>query len=144
MLRARLQPTARAVIQTSRLQRAARPIPTVVFQTRLASAHAEETFEQFTDRYTTFFGGVQDIFELQRGLNNCFAYDLVPSPEIIKAALKAARRVNDYSTAVRIFEGLAEKVENRSQYEQYLAELKDVKEELGVATHEELWGKSKP
>lgn len=41
----------------------------------------------------------------QRNLNNAFAYDLVPSPSVLTAALKAARRVNDYPTAVRIFEG---------------------------------------
>ena len=41
----------------------------------------------------------------QRNLNNAFAYDLVPSTSVITAALKAARRVNDYPTAVRIFEG---------------------------------------
>ena len=43
----------------------------------------------------------------QRNLNNAFAYDLVPSPSVITAALKAARRVNDYPTAVRIFEGMS-------------------------------------
>lgn len=42
----------------------------------------------------------------QRNLNNAFAYDLVPSPSVLTAALKAARRVNDYPTAVRIFEGM--------------------------------------
>lgn len=42
----------------------------------------------------------------QRNLNNAFAYDLVPSPSVIAAALKAARRVNDFGTAVRIFEGM--------------------------------------
>jgi len=41
----------------------------------------------------------------QRNLNNAFAYDLVPSPSVITAALRAARRVNDFPTAVRIFEG---------------------------------------
>lgn len=41
----------------------------------------------------------------QRNLNNAFAYDLVPSPTVIAAALKAARRVNDFPTAVRVFEG---------------------------------------
>jgi cytochrome c oxidase subunit 5a len=41
----------------------------------------------------------------QRNLNNAFAYDLVPSPSVVAAALKAARRVNDFATAVRIFEG---------------------------------------
>jgi Cytochrome c oxidase subunit Va len=72
---------------------------------------------------------VQDVFELQvgitldlvhtasraganhvssqRNLNNAFAYDLVPSPSVLTAALKAARRVNDFPTAVRIFEGMS-------------------------------------
>jgi len=42
----------------------------------------------------------------QRNLNNAFAYDLVPSPSVCTAALRAARRVNDFPTAVRIFEGM--------------------------------------
>ena len=42
---------------------------------------------------------------VQRNLNNCFAYDLVPSPSVITAALRAARRVNDFPSAVRVFEG---------------------------------------
>lgn len=47
-----------------------------------------------------------DLFLLQqRNLNNVFAYDLVPSPSVITAALRAARRVNDFPTAVRVFEG---------------------------------------
>lgn len=75
------------------------------------------------DRYEAEFDKVQDVFELQvistagevrhwwsdklqRNLNNAFAYDLVPSPGVISAALKAARRVNDFPTAVRIFEGM--------------------------------------
>lgn len=57
-------------------------------------------------RYEKEFDQVQDVFELQRNLNNAFAYDLVPSPTVITAALRAARRVNDYPTAVRIFEGM--------------------------------------
>ena len=85
-------------------------------------------------RFEKEFDGVQDVFELQvcrllsssmlgacpplpeskrtanvtlsqRNLNNAFAYDLVPSPTVVAAALKAARRVNDFATAVRIFEG---------------------------------------
>lgn len=75
----------------------------------------------------------------QRNLNNAFAYDLVPSPSVVTAALRAARRVNDYPTAVRIFEGLRAKVENRSQYEEYLEELKPVRDELGVNLKEDLY-----
>ena len=64
-------------------------------------------------------------------MNNCFAHDLVPSPGVIEAALRAARRVDDYATAVRVFEGVREKVENKEQYNAYLEELKGVREELG-------------
>jgi len=104
------------------------------------AAHGhEESFEEFTARYEKEFDSVQDVFELQRNLNNAFAYDLVPSPSVLTAALKAARRVNDYPTAVRIFEGIKAKVENRGQYDQYLEELKPLREELGVSLKEDLY-----
>ncbi|KJZ74174.1 Cytochrome c oxidase subunit 6 [Hirsutella minnesotensis 3608] len=103
------------------------------------SEHAEETFEEFTARFEKEFDAVQDVFELQRNLNNAFAYDLVPSPAVVSAALKAARRVNDLATAVRIFEGIKAKVENKGQYEQYLEELKPLREELGVPLKEDLY-----
>ncbi|KAK5070838.1 Cytochrome c oxidase subunit 6 [Lithohypha guttulata] len=90
-------------------------------------------------RYEAEFDKVQDVFELQRNLNNAFAYDLVPSPGVVIAALKAARRVNDYPTAVRIFEGIKAKVENIHQYEEYLAELKPIREELGINLKEDLY-----
>jgi len=102
-------------------------------------SHHEETFEEFTARYEKEFEQVQDVFELQRNLNNAFAYDLVPSPSVCVAALQAARRVNDFPTAVRIFEGIKAKVENKGQYEQYLEELKDLREELGVSLKEDLY-----
>ncbi|KZT58336.1 cytochrome c oxidase, partial [Calocera cornea HHB12733] len=94
-------------------------------------AHEAESFSAFSKRYVTFFASVQDIFELQRGLNNCFAYDLVPSVSVVEAALRAARRVDDYATAVRVFEGIKEKVENKRQYDQYLEETKAIRAELG-------------
>jgi cytochrome c oxidase subunit 5a len=56
---------------------------------------------------------------------------LVPTTGVITEALKAARKVNDYATAVRILEGLKEKVENVGQYKAYLDELKPVIKELG-------------
>ncbi|KAI4125172.1 MAG: hypothetical protein LQ347_005464 [Umbilicaria vellea] len=104
-----------------------------------AADHHEESFEEFTARYEKEFDSVQDVFELQRNLNNAFAYDLVPSPSVITAALKAARRVNDYPTAVRIFEGIKAKVENKAQYDEYLVDLKPLREELGVDLSEELY-----
>ncbi|CAK4016931.1 Cytochrome c oxidase subunit 6, mitochondrial [Lecanosticta acicola] len=104
--------------------------------------HHEESFEEFTARYEKEFEQVQDVFELQRNLNNAFAYDLVPSPSVIIAALKAARRVNDFPTAVRIFEGIKAKVENKGQYDEYLQELQGIREELGVNLKENLYPES--
>ncbi|MCJ1420041.1 Cytochrome c oxidase subunit 6 [Xylographa parallela] len=89
--------------------------------------------------YEKEFESVQDVFELQRNLNNAFAYDLVPSPSVIIAALKAARRVNDFPTAVRIFEGIKAKVENKGQYDEYLRDLKPIRDELGVNLKEDLY-----
>ncbi|RKF83299.1 Cytochrome c oxidase subunit 6, mitochondrial [Golovinomyces cichoracearum] len=99
----------------------------------------EETFEEFTARFEKEFEKVTDVFDLQRNLNNAFAYDLVPSPTVITAALRAARRVNDFPTAVRIFEGIKAKVENKGQYEQYLEELKPLREELSIPLKEDMY-----
>ncbi|KAK8203553.1 Cytochrome c oxidase subunit 6 [Zalaria obscura] len=101
--------------------------------------HHEESFEEFTARYEKEFDSVQDVFELQRNLNNAFAYDLVPSPSVITAALRAARRVNDYPTAVRVFEGIKAKVENKGQYDEYLKELEPIREELGINLKETMY-----
>lgn len=127
-------------ISTILRQAARRPVAVRAVVARHSStAHGQETFETFSERYVNFFQSAQDLFELQRGLNNCFAHDLVPSPAVIEAALRAARRVNDYSTAVRVFEGIREKVENKQQYQAYLDELKNVREELGIDTKEDLY-----
>jgi cytochrome c oxidase subunit 5a len=98
----------------------------------------------------------------QRNLNNAFAYDLVPAPSVIVAALKAARRVNDYPTAVRVFEGgsscstitrrhtntpfplsgIKAKVENQGQYDEYLGELESIRKELGIELRETMYPES--
>lgn len=110
------------------------------FAVRNYSEHAdEETFEEFSIRFEKEFDEAYDLFEVQRVLNNCFSYDLVPSPAVVEKALRACRRVNDYATAVRVFEGLKHKVENPAQYKAYLDELKDVREELGIDLKEELF-----
>lgn len=109
-----------------------------VGQIRNYSDHHEETFEEFTKRYEQEFEEAYDLFEVQRILNNCFSYDLVPAPVVIEKALLACRRVNDYPTAVRTFEALKFKVENNQQYEAYLEELKDIRQELGIDLKEDL------
>lgn len=104
-----------------------------------SSDHHEETFEEFTKRYEQEFEEAYDLFEVQRILNNCFSYDLVPAPVVIEKALLACRRVNDYPTAVRTFEALKHKVENNEQYLAYLEELKDIRKELGIDLKEDLY-----
>ncbi len=97
------------------------------------------TVDEFTTKWTTFFSSeAYDQFELLRGLNNCFSYDIVPPVQVLETALRAARRLNDFATAVRIFGGLKEKVENKAQYETFMEHLADLKAELGVPTPEEL------
>ena len=39
-----------------------------------------------------------DSGAIRRGLNDLFAHDLVPEPAILEQALRACRRVNDFST----------------------------------------------
>ncbi|KAF8950484.1 Cytochrome c oxidase subunit 6 [Entomortierella lignicola] len=107
-------------------------------QIRNYSSDHGESFEHFTERFVKFFDNVDDVFELQRGLNNAFGYDLVPAPSVIAAALKASRRVDDYASAVRVFEGLKVKAGSESVYKQYLDELAPLKTELGIQTKEEL------
>ncbi|KAF9369787.1 Cytochrome c oxidase subunit 6 [Podila verticillata] len=131
---------SRPLAAASRVQAARSVLATrSAVQIRNYSAeHQEESFEHFTERFVKFFDNVDDLFELQRGLNNAFGYDLVPSTSVIEAALKAARRVNDYPTAVRIFEGLKVKAGSDALYKQYMEELAPLKAELGVETKEEL------
>ncbi|KAG0164805.1 Cytochrome c oxidase subunit 6 [Apophysomyces sp. BC1034] len=138
MLRAAITGVASRSVAVRSVVPAARPMAMVLSKRFYSAGHEDESFEAFTERYVKFFDGVEDLFELQRGLNNAFAYDLVPAPTVVESALKASRRVNDYATAVRIFEGLKDKVENESQYKQYLEELEPIRKELGVQTREEL------
>jgi len=98
------------------------------------------SYEDFTAKFEKEFDEAYDVYEVQRVLNNAFSYDLVPAPTVIERALLAARRVNDYATASRVFEALKVKVDTKEQYQAYLDELKETREELGVTLHEELFG----
>lgn len=137
-IRAAIRQNARSAIAPARQQLLNKSL-FVSSAVRNYSDHHEETFDEFSTRYEKEFEEAYDLFEVQRVLNNCFSYDLVPSPSVIEKALRACRRVNDYATAVRVFEGLKFKVENKEQYQAYLDELKDVRAELGIDLKEELF-----
>jgi cytochrome c oxidase subunit 5a len=106
----------------------------------MSDEHKEETYEEFNARFVNFFDKqADDLFELSRGLNNAFSADLVPAPEVLVSAMKAARRLNSFPLAARTVEALKEKLGGDDKiYKEYLQELKPVMEELGVPAPEEL------
>lgn len=102
-------------------------------------AHMIDNMEEHTAKFTKELEEAYDMFEVTRVINNAFSHDLVPLPAVCEAALEAARRVNEYAVAVRVFEMIEAKVENRAQYEAYLEELKDVRTRLGVDVKSDLF-----
>ena len=42
-----------------------------------------------------------DGWEIRRGMGDLAAMDLVPDPQIVAAALRACRRINDFSLTTR-------------------------------------------
>jgi hypothetical protein len=100
--------------------------------------HEDLTPEQFQTRWVDFFDHVSEEFELHRGLNNLFAYDLVPIQPITESALKAARRLNDYPTTLRILNALKVKISNATQYQHYVTTIQPTLDELGVDTPDQL------
>jgi hypothetical protein len=71
--------------------------------------------------------------------------DAVPEPEIICAALRAARRLNDFALTTRFLESVKEKCGNQVDkiYPYILQEIRPLLDELGINTPEEL-GYDKP
>lgn len=57
---------------------------------------------------------------------------------VIKAALQAARRLDDFPTAVRVFGALRTKTETEKQYKVYLEALAEDIKQLGLCTPEDL------
>jgi cytochrome c oxidase subunit 5a len=101
-------------------------------------AHGYGTVAAYEQHWTAFFTNCPDTFELQRGLNNCFHYDLVPPASVIEAALVAARRLNSFATGVRVFGALRGKVEREGEYERYLEYFGPLMEASGLCTPEAL------
>ncbi|KAG9510790.1 Cytochrome c oxidase subunit 5A, mitochondrial, partial [Fragariocoptes setiger] len=105
----------------------------------------EETDEEFDARFEAYFNRPDiDGWEIRKGINELHGYDLVPEPKIIIAALKACRRVNDHSLAVRYLEAIKKKCSNDKEiYPYILSEIKPTIDELGISTPEML-GYSEP
>ncbi|GJQ80985.1 putative cytochrome c oxidase [Trypoxylus dichotomus] len=117
-----------------------------ITSTRYMSKHSTETDEQFDNRYEAYFNRADiDGWEIRRGMNDLCGMDLVPEPKIIIAAVKACRRVNDHSLAVRFIEAVKDKCGGKVSeiYPYIIQEIKPTLTELGISTPEEL-GYDKP
>ncbi|XP_005097521.1 cytochrome c oxidase subunit 5A, mitochondrial [Aplysia californica] len=105
-----------------------------------------ETEEEFDSRYVKYFDRPDiDGWEIRKAMNDLTGEDLVPEPKIIIAALKACRRLNDYSLAVRYLESVQWKCgTQKAKIWPYIhQEIKPTLEELGILTPEEM-GYDKP
>lgn len=100
-----------------------------------------EADESFDAKWIEFFNSPNiDEFELKQGINDLYAlYDAVPEPEVVAAALRAARRVNNFAIAVRIIEAVKKKGGGDMKIYNYIIEnIRPTLDELGIDTLEEL------
>ncbi|XP_013187029.1 cytochrome c oxidase subunit 5A, mitochondrial-like [Amyelois transitella] len=117
-----------------------------VIPKRMAHGGPVESDEEFDCRYEAFFNKPDiDGWEVRKGMNDLHGMDLVPDPRIIKAALHACRRVNDYALAVRFIEACKCKCGSKVNeiYPYIIQEIKPTLTDLGIETPEEL-GYDKP
>jgi len=112
---------------------------------RCMSKVSTETDAEFDARYEAYFNRADiDGWEVRKAMNDLSGMDLVPEPKIISAALRACRRINDYSLAVRFLEAVKFKCGGKLEiYNYVINEVKPTLKELGIETPEEL-GYDKP
>merc|ERR1711997_702688 len=135
-------------VVASSFRAAVKPIMarTSVAQVRNMSAAGTESDAEFDARYIAYFDRKDiDGWEIRKGMADLVAMDLVPEPTILAAALRACRRINDYSLTTRILEITKIKCgDKEAEFWPYIMqELKPTLDELGIATPEQL-GYDKP
>jgi len=128
--------TVRAVSNKVTLVQTARALPvlnkvttTRKFSTKVASE------EEFDRKYVDYFNRPDiDGWEIRKGMADLVAMDLVPEPEIVAAALRACRRVNDFSLTTRILEVVKIKCGDREAeiWPYMVQELQPTLVELGI------------
>lgn len=125
------------------------PINAVQIRTRVNPANPgvafpregiEETDEEFDQRYLNYFSKPDiDGWEIRKGINDLQGHDLVPEPKIIIEILKACRRVNDHSLAVRYLEAVEWKAHGNKNIVNYIMnEIRPTLTELGISSTAEL------
>lgn len=96
----------------------------------------EETEEEFDQRYINYFSRPDiDGWEVRKGINDMQGFDMVPEPKIMIEVLKACRRVNDHSLAVRYLEAVERKACSKKEIMDYIMnEIRPTLKELGIST----------
>ncbi|XP_061397028.1 cytochrome c oxidase subunit 5A, mitochondrial-like [Musca vetustissima] len=80
------------------------------------AAHHEIPAEEFDKQYEDYFRRADiDGWEVRKGMNDLLGMDLVPTPKIVDAGLKACRKVNDIALAIRWLEGVKDKCGDKTE-----------------------------
>uniref|UniRef100_UPI00358F7CD1 cytochrome c oxidase subunit 5A, mitochondrial isoform X2 n=1 Tax=Myxine glutinosa TaxID=7769 RepID=UPI00358F7CD1 len=101
---------------------------------------SQETDEEFDAHWVMYFDNADiTAWDLRKGLNTLYDFDLVPEPKILSAAFKACRRLNDLASTVRLLEAVKNKAGGHKDiYPYIIQELQPTMQELGISTPEEL------
>jgi len=148
--------TMRAASLKAQTIMAARVAPTMVTPARVIPGLSSKSFssvapqlqqdQEFDSRYVEYFNRADiDGWEVRKGMADLCAMDLVPEPIIVAAALRACRRVNDFSLTTRILEVVRIKCGTREAeiWPYMMQELAPVMKELGISSPAEM-GYDKP
>jgi len=130
--------TVRAVSQKVSLTQVAKSIPAM--KVRKMSAQSQSN-QDFDCQYIAYFNRPDiDGWEIRKGMADLAAMDLVPEPQIVAAALRACRRINDFSLTTRILEVVKIKCgDKETQIWPYmLQELAPTLSELGIPTPKDM------
>lgn len=140
---------SRLAVRSQFTLRKALPINVTQIRTRYNPANpgfpyprqgVEETDEELDQRYLNYFERPDiDGWEVRKGINDMQGLDLVPEPKIMIAVLKACRRVNDHSLAVRYLEAVLRKANYKKDIVDYIMnEIRPTLNELGISSPAEM------
>jgi len=140
-----LSSTRTVVVQPLRLIAASTLLSSGVNKAELLENWAPERFDK---HFIDYFNRPDiDGWEIRKAMTELHTFDLIPDPKIVAAALRACRRVNDFSLCVRFLESLKIKCGSKKNrklvYPWIIGEIRPVLDELGISTPEEL-GYDKP
>jgi len=130
----------KASVATRGFIRARAPAVTGVSTRQMTSGGPDITAENFDEEWAEFFKKPDiDPWELREAMNSMHGMDLVPDPIVMREALRACRRVNDHSLAIRYMEAVKYKSQfNPKIWPYIMQEIKPTLDELGISTLEEL------